>query len=454
MPSSPTWQNSSMAKTEFDILITNGTVLQMDAAHICIDNGVVAVSGDKIHAVGKAEDFSAASATRVIDAGGGIVMPGLINTHTHAAMTCFRGLADDMPLMQWLNEHIFPAEAHLDAEKVYWGSLLACAEMICSGTTCFCDMYLFEDSVARAAAAAGVRAVVGEVLYDFPSPNYGEIEQGFVYTENLITKWQDNPLITVAVEPHSPYLCSPELLERASSLAAEHQIPIVIHVSETDSEVAQMKSKTGRTPVGFLADQDVLSPNLLACHCVVLTKEDISLLRQFDVKVSHNPESNMKLASGVAPVPSLLEAGVCVGLGTDGCASNNNLDLFLEMGTAARLHKVSSLDPTVLDAATVLRMTTIEAARALGIDHLTGSLESGKAADIIIIDTASPHLTPMYRPASHLVYAARGSDVATTIINGRIVMQDRKLLSLDMEEIRDKIQIIAEEICQDNNMQL
>jgi len=441
-----------MTQTSIDILITNGTVLQIDADSTRIENGAVAIAGDKIRAVGRAADFSAASASRVIDARGGIIMPGLVNTHTHAAMTCFRGLADDLPLMQWLNEHIFPAEAHLDEAKVYCGTLLACAEMIRSGTTCFCDMYLFEDAVARAAAAAGVRAIVGEVLYDFPSPNYGDIEQGFAYTEELIARWQDDPLVSIAVEPHSPYLCAPELLKRASSLAAAHRIPMVIHLSETESEVAQMKSKSGLTPVGFLAEQGVLSPNLLACHCVVLTDEDISLLRRFDVKVSHNPESNMKLASGIAPVPELVEQGICVGLGTDGCASNNNLDLFLEMGTAARLHKVSTLDPTVMDAAGVLRMATIDAARALGIDHLTGSLEPGKAADIIIIDTAKPHLTPMYHPDSHLVYAARGSDVATTIINGRIVMEDGKFLSLDIGKVMEDINVIAEEIRKDNNL--
>ena len=441
-----------MTQTSIDILITNGTVLQIDADSTRIENGAVAIAGDKIRAVGRAADFSAASASRVIDARGGIVMPGLVNTHTHAAMTCFRGLADDLPLMQWLNEHIFPAEAHLDEAKVYCGTLLACAEMIRSGTTCFCDMYLFEDAVARAAAAAGVRAIVGEVLYDFPSPNYGDIEQGFAYTEELIARWQDDPLVSIAVEPHSPYLCAPELLKRASSLAAAHRIPMVIHLSETESEVAQMKSKSGLTPVGFLAEQGVLSPNLLACHCVVLTDEDISLLRRFDVKVSHNPESNMKLASGIAPVPELVQQGICVGLGTDGCASNNNLDLFLEMGTAARLHKVSTLDPTVMDAAGVLRMATIDAARALGIDHLTGSLEPGKAADIIIIDTAKPHLTPMYHPDSHLVYAARGSDVATTIINGRIVMEDGKFLSLDIGKVMEDINVIAEEIRKDNNL--
>jgi 5-methylthioadenosine/S-adenosylhomocysteine deaminase len=442
----------SMTQTSIDILITNGTVLQIDADSTRIENGAVAIAGDKIRAVGRAADFSASSASRVIDARGGIIMPGLVNTHTHAAMTCFRGLADDLPLMQWLNEHIFPAEAHLDEAKVYCGTLLACAEMIRSGTTCFCDMYLFEDAVARAAVAAGVRAIVGEVLYDFPSPNYGDIEQGFAYTKELIARWQDDPLVSVAVEPHSPYLCAPELLKRASSLAAAHRIPMVIHLSETESEVAQMKSKSGLTPVGFLAEQGVLSPNLLACHCVVLTDEDISLLRRFDVKVSHNPESNMKLASGIAPVPELVQQGICVGLGTDGCASNNNLDLFLEMGTAARLHKVSTLDPTVMDAAGVLRMATIDAARALGIDHLTGSLEPGKAADIIIIDTAKPHLTPMYHPDSHLVYAARGSDVATTIINGRIVMEDGKFLSLDIGKVMEDINVIAEEIRKDNNL--
>ena len=331
-----------MNENSADILITNGVVLQMDADSTCIENGAVVIAKDKILDVGPSAEFSMVAASRVIDAGGGIIMPGLVNTHTHAAMTCFRGLADDLPLMEWLNDHIFPAESKLDENKVYCGTLLACAEMIRSGTTCFCDMYLFEDAVARAAKKAGIRAVVGEVLYDFPSPNYGELEQGFAYTEQLIVKWQDDPLITIAVEPHSPYLCAPELLKRASTLAEDHRVPMVIHLSETQNEVAGMMDKYGRTPIGFLADQEVLAPNLLACHCVVLTDEDISLLRQFDVKVSHNPESNMKLASGVAPIPKLLRQDICVGLGTDGCASNNNLDLFLEMGTAAKLHKVTT----------------------------------------------------------------------------------------------------------------
>ncbi len=429
-----------------DILISNGILLTMDSRGTQFKNGAVAIEGEKIVALGPADDFSSCNVSRIIDAHGGIIMPGLVNAHTHAAMTCFRGLADDLPLMTWLNDYIFPAEAKLDYEKVYCGALLACAEMIISGTTCFCDMYLFEDAVASAAKHAGMRAVVGEVLYDFSSPNYGPIENGFAYTKMLIENWKNDSLITIAVEPHSPYLCSPDLLKRASFLAEKNNIPLVIHVSETESEVQKSKEKHGLTPVGFLADLDVLSPNLLACHCVALTDEDISLLQRFDVKVSHNPESNMKLASGIAPIPELLKAGVCVGLGTDGCASNNDLDIFLEMDTAAKLHKVNTFDPTVMDAYTVLKMCTIDGARSLGLDDITGSLEPGKRADIIIIDTHKPHLTPMYNPISHLVYAVKGSDVTTSIINGKIVMEDGRLLTLKLEDIIEEIKIIADEI--------
>ena len=429
-----------------DLLVTGGIVLTMDPSGTCIEDGAVAIVDSRIAAVGASAAMKKWAAAKTIDAQGGIVMPGLINTHTHAAMTCFRGLADDLPLMDWLQEHIFPAEAKLDEPKVYSAALLACAEMIRSGTTTFCDMYLFEDAVARAASTAGIRAVVGEVLYDFPSPNYGDLEKGFDYTEKMIDTWRDDPLITVAVEPHSPYLCAADLLQRAAALAGKHSIPLVIHVSETHSEVQQMQSRYGRTPVGFLAEHGILSANLLACHCVVLSEEDLEALHVHNVKVAHNPESNMKLASGIAPVPQMLQRGICVGLGTDGCASNNNLDLFLEMSTAAKLHKVSNLDPTVLNAETVLRMATIDGARALGVESTTGSIEPGKAADIIVIDTRQPHLTPMYNPISHLVYAASGSDVTATIINGRIVMENRQLHSLDVEKVMDDVERIADEI--------
>ncbi len=435
-----------MKPNSADILVINGTLLTLDANHTEISDGAVAVSQDTITAVGSIDDFSDWRVSRVVDARGGIIMPGLINTHTHAAMTCFRGLADDLQLMNWLNDHIFPAEAKLDDQKVYLGTLLACAEMIMSGTTCFCDMYLFEDAVARAAREAGMRAVVGEVLYDFDSPNYGPIENGFAYTQKLIDTWHADPLVNIAVEPHSTYLCAPELLKRAFKLTRSYSLPLVIHLAESKSEVEQIKNRYGRTPVEHLAELGILAPNVLACHCVELTENDIRLLQRFDVKVAHNAESNMKLASGVAPIPKLLIKGICVGLGTDGCASNNNLDLFLEMDTVAKLHKAQTLDPTAMDALTVLKMATIQAARALGLDQLVGSLEVGKKADLIIIDTDKPHLTPMYSPVSQLVYAAMGSDVSTSIINGTVVMENGEVKTVDLRKVMDDVNKIAKEI--------
>ena len=432
--------------TTADLLVTNGIVMTMDPHDRVIENGAVTVCGDTIISVGPAADAETIDAKETIDAGGGIIMPGLVNTHTHAAMTLFRGLADDLPLMTWLNDHIFPAEALLDPEKVYAGTLLGCAEMILAGTTCFCDMYLFEDAVARAAKAAGMRAVVGEVLYDFPSPNYGPIESGFDYTRRLIEAWRNDPLITIAVEPHSPYLCAPDLLTEAADIAREHRVPLVIHLSETQREVHDIQQRYGATPVGHLANLGILDANLLACHCVVLSDRDMDLLLQDDVKVSHNPESNMKLAAGVSPVAELVKRGVCTGLGTDGCSSNNNLDLFAEMDVAAKLHKADRMDPTVMDAATVLRMATLDGARALGLDHITGSIESGKKADIIVIDTRKPHLTPMYHPASHLVYSVGGSDVSATVVAGRVLMKNRRLLHMDLEKVMQDARQIAEAI--------
>ncbi len=412
-----------------------------------IEKGALAVSGDHVVAVGRQEDVANEyGAARILDARGGIIMPGLVNTHTHAAMTCFRGLADDLPLMTWLQEHIFPAEAKLTPDIVHKGTLLACAEMILSGTTTFCDMYLYEDFVARAAKHAGVRAVVGEVLYDFPSPNYGPVEEGLKYTQALIDAWRGDSLINIAVDPHSPYLCSPELLGKSKAIADKEGVPIVIHLSESRQEVAQIQDKYGKTPVQHLAEIGFLAPNVVADHCVALTEKDISLLERFNVKVAHNPESNMKLASGVAPIPKLLDHGITVGIGTDGCASNNNLDMFQEMDTLAKLHKVYSMDPTVLDAKTVVRMATIDGARVLGLDDRIGSLEPGKKADIIIVDTNRPHLVPMYNVYSHLVYAVSGHDVVTTIIDGKVLMEDRELKTLDVNEVMDNVNEIADKM--------
>ncbi len=433
-----------------DILVTNGIVVTMNEKMETIEDGAVYIKGDTIAQIGSKNKFSDIKAVKTIDACGGIIMPGLINTHTHASMTLFRGLADDLPLMTWLNEHIFPAESKLTKDMVYKGAILACAEMILSGTTCFCDMYLFENAVAKAASDSGMRAVVGEVLYDFPSPSYGNIENGFDYVKNMMDKWQGNPLITIAAEPHSTYICAPKLIQKAAELARQNNNPIVIHLAETKNEIEIIKKKYGLTPVEFLADIGILGPDLIACHCVHLTEQDINLLKDASVKISHCPESNMKLGSGIAPVPELIKQGVCVSLGTDGCASNNDLDIFLEMDTAAKLHKVFNMNPELINAETALSMATINGAKALGMEKIIGSIEIGKRADIIVLDTSKPHMIPMYNPYSHIVYAAKGSDVSTSIINGDLIMQDRKFLKIDVQQIMEDVRRISRSIKKNN----
>ena len=350
-------------------------------------------------------------------------------------MTLFRGLADDLPLMEWLNNYIFPVEAKIDADFVRVGTLLACAEMILSGTTTFCDMYLFEQEVAKAAHEAGMRSLVGEIIYDFPSPNYGKLENGFIYTENLIEQWKHNPLVGVAVAPHSLFTCGPDLLLRAHDLALRKGVPLIVHLAETEAEIREVEKRYGKRPVQHLKDLGILGDNLIAFHCVCLNHAEIELLAEHKVRVVHNPGSNMKLSSGIAPVPEMLEKGVNVGLGTDDCASKDNLDLFCEMDMAAKIHKVNLLDPTVMNATTLVKIATIGGARVLGLEKITGSLEIGKRADLIVIDTHKPHLVPMYNPYSHLVYAANGQDAVHSIINGTIVMQDRRLLTMELSDI-------------------
>jgi 5-methylthioadenosine/S-adenosylhomocysteine deaminase len=428
---------SAIDMQTYDILIQNGMILTLDPQLTIIENGYIAVKGDTIALIGSGPDTSL-SASKTIDAHGGIILPGLVNGHTHAAMTLFRGLADDLPLMEWLNGYIFPAESRMDADFVYTGSLLACAEMILSGTTTFCDMYLFEDAVAKAAKESGMRSLVGEVLYDFPSPNYGPIEKGFEYTERLIQKWKNDPLVSIAVEAHALYTCSPDLLQTCHAIATKHGVPLVVHVAETLGELAEIQAKYGKKPFEHLESLGILGPHIIADHCVHLDDSEIERMIGHRVNVITNPESNMKLASGIAPVTRLIAGGLTVGLGTDGCASNNNLDMLLEMDTAAKLQKIALMDPTALDAVTVLKMATCEGAKALGFGDLTGSLELGKKADIIIVDTRKPHLTPLYNPYSHLVYSAGGADVSHSIINGRLVMEDRRLLTLNLEDILDR----------------
>jgi 5-methylthioadenosine/S-adenosylhomocysteine deaminase len=439
-----TGKRSDPKSFEADLLLVNGIVLTLDGENHRFDPGAVAIRGCEIVAVGPSDAIAASyAASKVLDAQGCVVMPGLINGHTHAAMTLFRGLADDLPLMEWLQNHIFPAEQKLTEEWVYWGTLLACAEMILSGTTTFCDMYLFEHKVAEAARRAGMRAVVGEVLYDFPSPHYGPIENGLSFTESLIQEWKSDPLVNIAVEPHALYTCSPELLQRCRDMAELHDVPLVIHLSENDAEVGEILARYGRRPVAHMENLGMLGPRLIADHCVALDEGDMELLAKRQVQVVHNPESNMKLASGIAPVPRLLQMGVNVALGTDGCASNNDLDLFGEMDSCAKLHKAATLDPTALPARTVLGMATRNAARALGLGGKVGELAPGRWADVIVLDFRKPHLTPLFEPESHLVYAARGADVRHSVIHGRLVMENRKLLTLDVNEVMDHARTFA-----------
>jgi 5-methylthioadenosine/S-adenosylhomocysteine deaminase len=320
--------------------------------------------------------------------------------------------------------------------------------MIKSGTTTFCDMYIFEDETARAAKEAGLRCLIGEVLFDFPSPNFKTPEEGLAYTRMLIEKWKDDPLINIIVEPHALYTCSPALLIEAKKLADHYHVPLGFHLLENTAEKKQLEEKFRKSAVSFLKDIGYLNERMLAFHCVCLSEEDIKMFSDHGCKAGHNPASNMKLASGVAPVPEMLKAGITVGLGTDGCASNNNLDMIKEMSTAAKLHKVARLDPTVMNAQTVVRMATIEGAKSLGMEKTIGSLEAGKKADIIIIGLNEPHLTPLYSEYSHLVYAMSGADVDTVLINGKIVMENRKLLTINEEEVMQKVREIAVKIKQ------
>ncbi len=433
---------------EVDIVISGGTILTLDNDNSQIDNGLVAIDGDGIVAVGKNEDLkNMFRGIKTIDATNCLVMPGLINAHTHAAMTCFRGIADDMELMNWLNNYIFPAEArNVDPELAYWGSKLACAEMIRSGTTTFCDMYIFEDETAKAASESGMRCLIGEVLFDFPSPNVKSPEEGLAYTRMLIEKWDSDPLVNIVVEPHALYTCSPSLLKDAKDLADQYNVPLAIHFLENKGEAKQLKEKLGKRATKFLHEMGYLNERFFAFHCVAMDGEDIKVFADNGCKVVHNPESNMKLASGVAPISSMLDHGVTVGLGTDGCASNNNLDMFQEMDTAAKLEKVERLDPTVMPASTVTRMATCDGARVLGMENLVGSLKVGMKGDIIIIDLNRPHLTPMYNACSHLVYAAKGDDVKTVLINGKVVMEDWKVLTIDEHEVMDRVNQIARRV--------
>jgi 5-methylthioadenosine/S-adenosylhomocysteine deaminase len=438
------WENN------WDIAITGGTLLTMSAGMDIIENPIIGIKDGFIVAVD--QNYNEGSVTfktkETIDASACIVMPGLVNTHTHLPMVCFRGMADDLPLMEWLTKHIFPAEARFVNKKmVYDGATLAMAEMILSGTTTFCDGYFFEDTITEAVSAAGMRAVVSQGFVDFATPDNPKLEKVMAAAKRFVTRWQSHaPMITPAYFCHSPYTCSPETLVNVKEAAREAGILYLMHLLENKDEIDTILNRYGKRPVQHLLDLGVLDNQTVAVHCNWLTNEDMAVFADLGVRVSHNPESSMKLAAGVAPVPEMLKHGIKVGLGTDGCASNNDLDMFREMDTAAKIHKVTSLDPTVMSAQTVLKMATIGGANVLGLDKLIGSIETGKQADIILVDMNQPHLTPLYNYYSQLVYAARGADVKTSIINGKVVMKDRQLLTIDLSAAMESVRIVAADI--------
>jgi len=421
-----------------DLIIRGGTVVTMDSARRIIENGAVAVKGGHIIAVGSAAEIDGKYAAReVVNAGNKVVIPGLINGHTHVPMTLFRGLADDLDLQEWLTKYIFPAEAkNVTEDFVRVGTRLGLAEMIRSGTTTYCDMYYFEDAVADETFKAGMRGVLGETVIDFPVADNKTNAEAMAYVERFVKKWQGNALIVPAIAPHAPYTVSEDHLKAIRAFSDRTGVPIVTHISETKREVDDSLKAKGASPIDYLNRIGFLNNRVIAAHVVWVTEEELTLLKKLGVGIVHNPQSNMKLASGVAPVPEMLKQDLPVGLGTDGAASNNDLNLWEEMDTAAKLHKLISRDPKVVTAAEAFEMATIRSARALHLEKEIGSIEKGKRADLVIVDLDDLNQTPYYNIYSDLVYATKAGDVRTVIIEGRIVMRDRRLLTLNEETIK------------------
>jgi 5-methylthioadenosine/S-adenosylhomocysteine deaminase len=428
----------AFAPRSVDLVVRGGTVVTMDGRGTLIEDGAVAVHRGRIVAVGRRADVDRDFAGReTIEARGRVVMPGLINGHTHVPMTLFRGLADDLDLNEWLTKYIFPAEAkNVTEDFVRVGTRLGLAEMIRGGTTTYCDMYYFEDAIADETAKAGVRGVLGETVIDFPVADNKTFAEALSYTEKFIEKWRGHALVTPAIAPHAPYTVSEDHLKTVRDLSNRLRATIVIHVAETRKEVEDVTRDHNASPVAYLARIGFLYDRVIAAHTVHLTTEEIELLKRLGVGAVHNPQSNMKLASGVARVPEMLRADLSLGLGTDGAASNNDLSMWEEMDTAAKLHKLTTNDPRVVSAREVLEMATIRGARALHLERDIGSLERGKRADLIVVDMDALHQTPVYNVYSHLVYATKANDVRTVVIEGRVVMRDRRLLTLDEEAIK------------------
>lgn len=426
------------ARQPVDLLILGGTIVSMDQDRNVIDDGAIAIKDGKIVNVGKTADMRGRTARQTINAAGKVIIPGLINTHTHVPMSLFRGIADDLDLQDWLTKFIFPAEArNVDEAFVRAGTRLGLAEMIRGGTTTYCDMYYFEDAIADETKKAGMRGVLGETVLDFPAPDNKTWEAALAYTERFIKKWQNDPLIVAAVAPHAPYTVSQEHLLQARDLSNRTKSPLVIHLAEANTETEFIRQKhQGQRPIEFVEKIGFFNDRTIAAHVIQANDAELDLLKKHDVGIAHCPQSNMKLAAGTAPVPSMLRKGLRVGLGTDGAASNHDVSMWEEIDTAAKLHKLISGDPKILPAHEAFAMATIGGARALHMDDLIGSIESGKRADIVIVDMDSLNQTPVYNLYSNLVYATKATDVRTVVINGRVVMLNRRLLTLDENVIK------------------
>ena len=447
----------AQSKQPADLLLSGGIVVSMDSVGTIYPDGSVAIRNDSILAVGpRAEIESHYHAAQTIDAHGKLVLPGFINGHVHVPMTLFRGLHDDVTLHDWLYKYIFPAEAkNVNEEFVRWGTKLAAAEQIRSGVTTFADMYYFEDAVAEETKAAGMRGVLGETFIDFPAPDNKTNAAMLAYTENFLKKWQGDPLIHAAVAPHSIYTCSKKTIQDAAALARKYHAPILMHVSEMKKEWDDSEKQNGMSPVQYLESIGALGPDLVAAHCIFVDQTDRKLLAERTVGCVHNPSSNMMIASGVSPVPEMRAAGIAVGLGTDGPAgSNNDLDLMEEIDLAAKLAKITKMDPLALNAKSVVEMATIDGARALHMEKEIGSLESGKKADVILIGLDAPNAVPMYDIYAQIAYSLKASDVETVIIGGRVVMRDRKLLTIDEARVLEKAREYQKSVSASLGMQL
>jgi 5-methylthioadenosine/S-adenosylhomocysteine deaminase len=420
-----------------DYIIGGDYILPMDESLTVIKNGAVAVKGRDILEVGTSEEiFKKYAATKVIKGEGKVVFPGLINTHTHAAMVYFRGIADDLPLNDWLKNHIWPAENRwLSPEFISDAVELACLEMLKGGITTYNDMYFYEDAAGKAIKRIGMRAVLGTGILDFPTASAKTTDEYLENARRFINNWKGDELITPCIAPHALYTCSPETLKKSKAMAEKFSIPLHIHLSETEWEVGEVMVRYKKRPVEYLESLGFLDETVLAAHCIWVEDNEIELLAKRKVGISHCMESNLKLASGFAPVVTMLLEGIKVTFGTDGAASNNDLNIMSEMSTTAKVHKALSNDPTVLDAKTVLLMATRWGAEVLGLGDKIGSIEKGKIADIVAINLRKPHLTPMYDVYSHIVYAAMASDVETVMVNGKVVVNDGKLRSADEDEI-------------------